>query len=697
MASLKRTDHNYSTMHPVRRLAAIMFADIAGYTSMMRQNETEGMQRLKRFRAVLEENVAKRHGKILQYYGDGCLILFDSAVEAVACAKEIQLLLLQEPAVPLRIGIHVGDIVTEGDYIYGDGVNLASRVESLGVPGSILITERVIHDLRSHPQFSPVSLGKFSFKNINEPMEIFALSDTGIVVPREEDLVHGLKVKPAKLPRQTRQPWGWFAAAALLLVLFALAIYLWLPERDRVGGSDQAAPEPQSIAVLPFRDLSPEGGHQYFGDGIAEDILNALAQVQSLKVAGRTSSFSFRGSELSMPEIGRQLGVGVVLEGSVRRIDSKLRVTAQLVNAASGYQIWSQRYDRQIEDIFSIQDEIAQAVAENLKLILLDGGRQPLTLNREAYDWYLRGKHKLSQRSDGSEAAVDFFQRALELDPDFAMAYAGLGNAYLWLGWSNGLPSNEAFPLARKYAREALQRDSSLAYAHSILGSVSLWHDWDWPAAQQALEKAIALNPSEAAAWLDLGWYYAVAGDFEQAIAHQEKAVAIDPLNLEYNIDLADINRMAGNYDKARAIGVAMKELYPNNSETYWLLGMIDYVEGNYSRAVDNFSQSVRLSAEEGWSVMHLAMAQAKAGQQASAVAQLARLENDTEVLEAAVVEMVPVLWNLDRKKAALDWLDRSFRQRANWMISLRMDPLWDEMRAEQKFQELLAKMDFPD
>jgi TolB-like protein/class 3 adenylate cyclase/Tfp pilus assembly protein PilF len=681
-------------MHPIRRLAAIMFADIAGYTSMMRQNEREGMQSLKRFRGVLEESVAAHHGRILQHYGDGSLILFDSAVEAVASAKAIQLQLLQEPAVPLRIGIHVGDIVTEGDYIYGDGVNLASRVESLGVPGSILITERVIHDLRSHPQFKPVSLGKFEFKNVNEPMEIFALADTGIVVPREKDLAVRPKVQPARVGAPPARRLAWLTAAALLLALVVFAFYQWMKAGTGMLSSADAI-QAKSIAVLPFRDLSPEGDHQYFGDGIAEDILNALTQVQGLKVAGRTSSFSFRNSELSMKEIGSRLGVGVVLEGSVRRIGAKLRVTAQLVNAASGYQIWSQRYDRQIEDIFSIQDEIALAVAENLKVILLDSGRQPLTLNREAYDWYLRGKHKLSQRSDGSEAAVDFFQRALELDPDFAMAYAGLGNAYLWLGWSNGLPSNQAFPLARQYALEALQRDSSLAYAHSILGSVSLWHDWDWGAAQQALEKAIALNPSEAAAWLDLGWYYAVAGDFSRAIQQMEKAVSIDPLNLEYNIDLADINRMAGRHDKARAIGTAMRELYPENSETYWLLGMIDYVEGDFAAAAAFFKQSVRLSKEDDWSVMHLAMAQAKAGQQQEALARLARLEQDGEIVESAPVEMVPVLWNLGRKKDALDWLERSFQQRANWMISLRMDPLWDELRAEPQFQALVERMNF--
>ena len=680
---------------PTRRLAAIMFADIAGYTAMMQADEADGLRRLRHFRAILEESVGKHQGKILQHFGDGSLVLFDSAVEAVASAKEMQLTLLKEPKVPLRIGIHIGDIVTEGDYIYGDGVNLASRVESLGIPGSVLITERVIHDLRNHPQFQPVSLGKFEFKNVSEPMEVFALADTGITFPKQSELAERPKVKPSR-PRLGRRSISIpRILTALALILFLAAAVFWW----RLGNESKIAraniPD-QSIAVLPFRDLSPDGGQQYFGDGIAEDILNALAQVKALKVAGRTSSFSFRGSETSMQDIGQKLGVGTVLEGSVRKVDGRLRVTAQLVSTEDGYQLWSQRYDRDIDDIFSIQDEIARAVADNLKVILLNGGIEPLTSNPEAYEWYLRGRHMLSQRSEGSETAVEFFQRAIGIDPGFAAAYAGLGNAYLWLGWSNALPSREAFPKARQYAQEALQRDSTLAYAHAIIGSVHLWYDWQWEEAHQELERAISLNPSEAGAYLDMGWYYAVSGRLDEAVAYMEKATALDPLSLEYNIDLADIHRMAGEYGRAREIGLAMQELYPNNSEAYWILGIIDYTREDYPAAVASFRDAVRLSDEEAWSEMHLAMALAKAGQRTEAAQLLKKLEASPEVKEAAHVEMAPVYWNLGQKQAALDWLERSYEWHANWMISLRMDPIWVEMRGEARFGRLVEKMEFP-
>lgn len=675
-----------------------MFADIAGYTAMMQSDEADGLRRLRHFRTVLEDSVGNHQGKILQHYGDGSLVLFDSAVEAVASAKEIQLSLLKEPRVPLRIGIHIGDIVTEGEYVYGDGVNLASRVESLGTPGSILITERVIHDLRNHPQFHPVSLGKFEFKNVSEPMEVFALADTGISVPRLRELAERPKVKPSrrKLRGRGRRPFPWVAGAlGIALILALTAAFFWW-RQGRAPLAEGADIPGRSIAVLPFRDLSPEGGQQYFGDGIAEDILNALAQVEGLKVAGRTSSFSFRGSEVSMQDIGDKLGVGSVLEGSVRRVGERLRVTAQLVSTRDGYQLWSQRFDRNIDDIFAIQDEIARAVADNLKVILLKGGIQPMTTSPEAYEWYLRGRHMLSQRSDGSEKAVEFFEQAIGIDPGFAAAYAGLGNAYLWLGWSNNLSSREAFPRARQYAQQALEYDSTLAYAHAILGSVKLWYDWDWDGAFAALERAISLNPSESGAYLDLGWYYAVAGQFGQAAANMEKAVSLDLLNLEYNTDLADMHRMAGRYDRAREIALAMQGLYPDNSDAYWMLGLIDYNQEGYPSAVANFRAAVRLSGEEAWSEMHLAMALAKAGQKAEAEAILQKLEASPQVKEAAHVEMAPVYWNLGRKEAALDWLERSYEWHANWMISLRMDPLWKEMQGEPRFEALVRKMEFP-
>lgn len=670
-------------MPPSRRLAAILFADITGYTAMMQRDEADSLRRLHRFRSVLEERVASHGGQVLQHIGDGSLVLFNSAVEAVASAQEIQRLLQDAPKVPLRIGIHLGDIVMEHGQVYGDGVNLASRVETLGVPGSVLITERLMPDLSSHPEFDPVLLGHFEFKNVSEPMKVFAMRGQGLYVPRPDELSQA----PVQL-QQSRLRWQLLIGLMGVLLLGLGLAWAW----SAFGGTaDRSLPE-KSIAVLPFEDLSPGGEQAYFADGIAEEVLNALSEVEGLKVAGRASAFAFRGRGSELERIREQLGVSSILTGSVRRQDNRLRITAELVSTEDGFQLWSARFDRSMDDIFAIQEEIAQAVASELRVLLSRDLKQG-TDNQTAYEWYLRGRYELSQRSDGAKAAAAYFQQALDIDSDFADAYAGLGNAYLWLGWNNYLPSNEAFPKAKRYAEQALERDSSLAYAHALLGGVSLWYEWDWARAERHLQQALSRNPSEGAAHLDMGWLQVIQGRFAQGIRHAERAVATDPLNLEYNIDLADFYRMAGDYESANRAIAQIESLYPDNSELQWIKGLIAYTRGQADQAVRHFEEAHRLSGEQLWSGMHLAMALARSGEKESAEQLLEALEGAPELAESVPAELAPVYWELDREAEALDWLERAYAQRATWLISLRADPVWAGMREHPRVQALIENM----
>ncbi|MBK8704122.1 MAG: adenylate/guanylate cyclase domain-containing protein [Saprospiraceae bacterium] len=357
-------------MPSVRRLAAIMFSDIMGYTAMMQKDEADAVARVKRYRQVLSDRVAAHHGEILQHYGDGSLTIFASAVEAVKCAREIQIALREAPQVPLRIGVHIGDVVREGDELYGDGVNLASRVQSLAPPGAVLFTARVWEDIRSHPEFRIVEIGNFSLKNVERPMAIYGLAGDGFPsLKRGEFNLPKGDAKGARIPSSARM---YYILAGAVILTIATIIAL------RYSGfytSDKpltvAHSESPSIAVLPFKDMSPERDQAYFGDGIAEEILNALTHVEGLRVAGRTSSFSFRDEKTDVREIGTQLGVSTILEGSVRKAGDQLRITAQLINTKDGFHLWSSTYDRQISDIFTIQEEIAQAVVNQLAGILI--------------------------------------------------------------------------------------------------------------------------------------------------------------------------------------------------------------------------------------------------------------------------------------------------------------------------------------
>jgi adenylate cyclase len=679
-----------------------MFADIVGYSAMMQRDEADALARVRRYREILGERSAAHHGELLRHYGDGSLCIFPSAVEAVACARELQLALQQEPKVPLRIGIHIGDVVLDGDDLYGDGVNIASRIQTLAVPGAVLFTDRVKEDINNHPELPSVPLGKFKLKNIEQPLIVHALSGPGFPTPRRSDLDNQ---KGSPLPAgATAANWR-FGLGAFLLAVVAVslsALFIW--NQFSPKGPPPPPPPPPfasaSVAVLPFKDLSPDGDQAWFGEGIAEEILFALSRIEGLKVAGRSSSFSLSDEELAPREIGLRLNVGAILEGSIRKSGNRIRITAQLVNAADGFQIWSESHDQEFSDIFSIQEDIARAVAGKLTGVLLKSKTGALvntgTANTEAYQAYLQGRYLLSQRADGSEQAVDFFQKAIDLDTSFAAAHAGLGNAYLWLGYSNTVPSHEAFPKARSHARKALELAPGSAYAWSILGSVQLWYDWDWPAAKAALDSAVALNPSEARAYMDLGWYHALRRDFPAATASMQKAVALDSADLEYNIDLADIYRMWGRYAECEAISENMRQLYPTNSDTYWMLGLCAYSRKNYPEAVRFFQQTVEYSDAEPWAVLHLVMALAQTGRKDEARKRLTEILKEEPLAQNAPVELAMAWLSLGDKSKALDMLENAYRLHANWLISIDIDPVWDDLRREPRFRQIVRDMNFP-
>ncbi len=682
-----------------------MFSDVVGYSAMMQRDEADALKRVRRYRELLAERVKAHHGEVLKHYGDGSLSVFNSAVEAVSCAQELQLALQQDPQVPLRIGIHIGDVVHEEEDLYGDGVNIAARIQTLAPPGAVLFTHRVMEDIRSHPELPVADLGFFSFKNIAQQLQLFALCSPGLPSVKRQELqsAKGMAVS-APMASATRRM-GMGALVLGIVALLLSVVFLWHQFRRQPFLPPFPPPsvslsEEPSVAVLPFKDLSPNGDQAWFSEGIAEEILLALSRIQGLKVAGRSSSFAFGQEEIDPREIGRRLNVGAVLEGSIRRSGNRVRITAQLVNTADGFQIWSESHDQEFSDIFSVQEDIAYAVASKLTGTLLAGQHGALvprsTLNPAAYQAYLQGRYKLSQRSDGAEDAVAFFQQAVRLDSTYAAAHAGLGHAYIWLGYSNSVPSHEAFPQARSHARKALSIDPRSAYAWSILGTVQLWYDWDWPAAKVALDSAIALNSAEARAWLDLGWYHALRRDFQTATDYMRKAVAMDSADLEYNIDLADIYRMWGKLDKAERIVADMQKLYPQNSDTWWMAGLCAHTRKDYATAVKHFEKTVDYSDNDPWAVLHLIMALGRNGQQAQARKRLETLLQQKPLAENAPVELAMAWLGLGERQKALDLLEQAYRLHANWLISISIDPVWDDLRQEARFKQLVQLMNFP-
>ena len=340
----------------------------------------------------------------------------------------------------------------------------------------------------------------------------------------------------------------------------------------------------KSIAVLPFTNMSADPENEYFSDGLSEEIINALSQLEGLCVAARTSSFSFKGKYPDIGEVGDKLKVATVLEGSVRKAGDRLRITAQLVNVADGYHLWSERFDRTMDDIFDVQDEIATRIAEKLKLTLADEPDQPIvrqvTKNAEAYDLYLKGRFFLAQRGEGIQKALDCFQKALELDPHFAPAHSGKADAYSFLGLYNFWPPKKAFPMARTAANDALALDETLADAHVSLAMVSFYHDWDWPASARAHREALTLKPDHAPAHSRFVLYYSSLGRFDEAYAEARRGLELDPFSLEASINLFWADYLARHHEEGIRHARATLEIHPNVAEVFRFLDKLSRIEG---------------------------------------------------------------------------------------------------------------------
>jgi len=302
-----------------RQLAAIMFTDMVGYTALMQQNEQLAIQKRDRSKKIFEESLAKHDGKLLQYYGDGTMSIFSSAVNAVRSAIEMQTLFLTEPKVDVRIGLHIGDVMFDDNGIYGDSVNVASRIESLATPGGVFISEKLFDEVKNNEGITTKSLGYFELKNVKQPMQVYAITNPGLAIPSREELRGKTK--------------------AVL----------------------------NGIAVLPFASLSSDPENEFFCDGMTEELINVLAKVDGLQVTSRTSAFAFKGKNEDVREIAAKLNVQKIIEGSVRKAGNKIRVTVQLINASDGNHFWSETYDRNLEDIFEIQDDIARTIANKLR------------------------------------------------------------------------------------------------------------------------------------------------------------------------------------------------------------------------------------------------------------------------------------------------------------------------------------------
>jgi adenylate cyclase len=532
-----------------RKLAAILHADVVGFSRLMGEDEARTHRALGELRAAIDPLIGAHGGRIVGTAGDSLLADFASVVDALSCAVEMQQAsrVINDPIPParrleLRIGVNLGDVIVDGDNIFGDGVNIAARLEALAQPGTVCISQTVYDQVRNKLALDYRPLGSHRVKNIAEPVRAYAV---------------GLPATSPR-PRRGRQPL--IAAAAAITALMIAGLVAWeiysgagrellglVAAPKAVGVAGLAAPSRlagrPAVAVLPFENLSGDAGQDFFSNGITEDVITALGRFSNLLVIAKSASFQFKGQNLAPAEIGRRLGVRYLLDGSVRRIGDRVRVTAELTEAATGRSVWSQAYDAEIKDIFSVQEDIARrvvgAAAVKLTRFELDEALSKPTQSLAAYEYVLRGREVFTHATrEGNHEAQDMFRRAIDLDPSYADAYAALGLSLIEAvssGWTEFIADD--LGNAETLGQKALSIDPTSTRAHRLLAEVDMMKG-RFDLALDETRRAIEINPNDAESVVTQAVTLVWAGKATEALPWFQDALHLDPTNARAPVHL---------------------------------------------------------------------------------------------------------------------------------------------------------------
>jgi adenylate cyclase len=544
-----------------RKLTAILSADVIGYSRLMRDDEEATVRDIAAHRVLISDIIQQHHGRVVDSPGDNILAEFASVVDAVNGAIKIQdeikksnLGIPEDRRMEFRIGINLGDVIEEEERIYGDGVNIAARVEGLAAGGGIAISGTVYEHIKEKLSLGYHYLGEQEVKNIAEPVRVYRLltdpSDTGKMIGEERH-------KSKKLR------WATSGAIALIITAigaFAIWNYYFRPSFEPASVEKMAFPLPDkpSIAVLPFDNMSEDPKQEYFSDGLSDQIISNLSKMPHLFVIARNSTFTYKGEPVKIQKVAEDLGVKYVLEGSVQKTTDRIRITAQLIDATTGHHVWTESYDRDPEDIFAVQDEISLEIMKAMRVELLEGEQALIwqkheTSNLKAFEKVFQGRYYATKGTKGDSAqALQLYEEAIALDPEYARAYAGLGLTHFFrarFGWVESRA--ESMKLAFKCAQKSIELDDTLDIAYMLLSAVYVMRR-DFEKAIVEAKKAISLNPNGADAYSTLAGVLGLSGDWEESVTYAEKAIRLNPFPMVYYFHwLGRAYFMTGQYDKA--------------------------------------------------------------------------------------------------------------------------------------------------
>jgi len=637
-------------MDAIRQLAAIMFTDIEGYTALMQKDEQSAIEHRNRHREVFEKAMSAHGGKIIQYYGDGTLSIFTSAIHAVNAAVSIQELLSKLPKVPLRIGIHIGDITIDDSGVYGDGVNLASRVESLAVAGSVFISDRVYDEIKNQTNICTTSMGLFNLKNVSRPVEIFAVTNESMMVPHAHH-----------------------------------------PEGKTAGSKNK-------LAVLPFVNMSNDADNEYFSDGITEELINVLSKIDGLQLTCRTSCFSFKGKNQDVREIGKALNVTRVLEGSVRKAGNHVRITTQLVNIADGYQLWSETFDRNLNDIFELQDEIAGIICNHMREVIHS---KPVetpepSRNMDAYQLYLKGLFFFNKATPFDyKKAIQFFEEAIALDSSFANAYAMTATSYTSLASMGYLKPAAIIEKVRAASQKAIHLNSRLPQSFLSMAMLQLYIEYKFDDAYASIRKAFQVAPDSSDVHYVASHYYAIINDKERMVEEARLALQADPLSLTKNNQLGEVLIYAQRLDEAEAQISKTMEMDLNWRTPVEKLGLIYFARGDIEKSLAYWDHIRRAVNQPGKGVTGYIVCLALLGRREEALDCLSqihlRIEEDPNAsLDSDLAGSYAALGDLDK---AFYYLNACYEKQVGNILYCLRYPLNRLFQSDERYWQILDRI----
>ena len=580
-------------MSQTRQLAAIMFTDIVGYTALMGNDEKKAFELLRKNREIQKPIIEQYYGRWIKELGDGVMASFNTASDAVNAAMKILEACNAVKNFQLKIGIHLGEVVFENDDVYGDGVNIASRIETLGVGSSILLSKSIRDQVKNHAEFQMTSLGSFELKNVEEPIEIFALSNPGFVVPKRDDM-HG-KLKKIKAKNRKRI----VIIAAAVIVLMA-AIYI---AREFFVNKDLSA-APRSLAILPFENLQKDSSLLYLSDGIPENLINRLSSLPAVKVFARSATFKLADSSKNISSLKKLLNADVVLTGQLKQNGGVYYLSCQLVDAANQNQIWGSRYEMTRDDISEVEDSIVTSLMNPLRITLLDkskGVQQNKPVNPQAYAEYLKGRYlSYGSTPEESEKALSHFREAIRIDPKYAAAYAAIANEKIVQSLFSTASQKEIINEARTAIEAAKALDPNIPEIYTSEGALKFYYDWDWKGAVESYKKALELDPGNATIYIRYSATLADVGRYKEALPLADKAVELDPVSISSLHNLGWTNLVASNFQKSVDAFQKALDLHPA-----WVWGYIKQAYAytflhQFDKAVANAAKAEKLF-KDGW------------------------------------------------------------------------------------------------